>query len=381
MTVFQKSGFLLLLFSFLACKNKTTADFSEKPIESTALEISYATGFSVESYNDYKVLTVQAPWPGSEKVFRYLLVSNKKNSPPVSDFDAVVQVPVKRIIPTSTTHIPSLENLGEVSSLAGFPDPDLISSSEIRSYIEKGNVPDVGKNESLNTEIIVDLDPDVLIGFGMDASNSSYKTLERSGIPVLYNSDWTETSPLGKAEWIKFFGVLFNKEKEADSIFKTVETAYLEAKKLASTSDEKPLVMSGAMYRDIWYLPGGNSWAAGFINDANGSYLWENTGETGSLSLNLENVLEKGIDADVWIGPAQYTSLNELKNAGKVYTQFKAFKTGAIYSYSMKKGKTGGIIYFEQAPNRPDLVLKDHIKMLHPDLLPDYELYFFEKLQ
>ena len=135
------------------------------------------------------------------------------------------------------------------------------------------------------------------------------------------------------------------------------------------------------MYRDVWYMPQGESWGAQFIEDANGDYLWKDSKGTGSLSLNLESVLEKGHEADIWIGPGQFTSLDEIKNASQVYTQFKAFKNAQVYSYSTKKGPTGGVIYFESAPNRPDLVLLDHIKMLHPELLPDYNLYFFDKLQ
>ncbi len=135
------------------------------------------------------------------------------------------------------------------------------------------------------------------------------------------------------------------------------------------------------MFKDIWYMPQGDSWAAKFITDANGDYLWKDSNGTGSLSLNLESVIEKGHEAEIWIGPGQFTSLEEIKNTSQAYSQFKAFKNGEVYSYSMKKGPTGGVIYFELAPNRPDLVLKDHVKILHPELLPEYELYFFDKLQ
>ena len=215
----------------------------------------------------------------------------------------------------------------------------------------------------------------------MDGNNSAYSTLRKAGIPVLYNSDWTETSPLGKAEWIKFFGALFDKENEADSIFMNIEKEYLSAKKIASEAKEKPTVISGAMYKDVWYMPQGNSWGAQFIADANGDYLWKDSEGTGSLSLNLESVLEKGHNAEIWIGPGQFTSLGEMKNASQAYSQFKAYKNGKVYSYSMKKGESGGIVYYELAPNRPDLVLKDLIKILHPQLLPDHDIFFFDQLQ
>ncbi len=239
----------------------------------------------------------------------------------------------------------------------------------------------MGRNEDINTELLIDLSPGVVVGFAVDGNNSALNTIKSTGIPVIYNGDWTETSPLGKAEWIKFFGALFNKEKEADSIFNHIETEYLKAKKLASKAINRPTVLSGAMYKDIWYLPQGDSWAAQFIADANGDYLWKETEGTGSLSLNLESVLEKGGDADFWVGSGQFTSLKQLEETHTVYSQFDAFKNKKVFGHTSKKGATGGVLYYELAPNRPDRVLKDIIKILHPELLKDYQPYFFTHLE
>ena len=134
------------------------------------------------------------------------------------------------------------------------------------------------------------------------------------------------------------------------------------------------------MYRDIWYLPEGNSWAAKFIADANGDYLWKESTGTGSLALNLETVLEKGKNADLWIGPGQFISLKHLKDMNPVYSEFNAFKKSKIYSFTTVKGETGGVLYYELAPNRPDLVLKDIVKIIHPELLPEHTLFFFSQL-
>ena len=368
------------IFAFISCKNESEKIAETVVSTMNSVDIKYAKGFEIQNFDGYKVMTLKTAWPGTEKTFKYALVE-KKGSLPSGDFDAVVEIPVKRIVVTSTTHIPSLEMLGEQDALIGFPNLEFISSEITRKNIEEGKVRELGRNEDINTEILIDLSPDAVVGFAIDGNNSTFRTIEKTGIPVLYNSDWTENSPLGKAEWIKFFGALFNKEKEADSIFKHIESEYLAAKNLAASATKTPSVIHGAMYRDVWYMPQGESWGAQFIADANGDYLWKESKGTGSLSLNLESVLEKGHEADIWIGPGQFTSLDEIKNASPAYTQFKAFKNSQVYSYSMKKGPTGGVIYFESAPNRPDLVLLDHIKMLHPELLPDYELYFFDKLQ
>lgn len=379
----QKIVFLLSLAIFFSnCKNngdpsKQTQIENQKP---KMVEVKYAKGFEIEDFGNLKVITLKNPWPGTDKTFKYALVEKNKPLQHPENYDAIVEVPIKKIVVTSTTHIPSLEMLDELTALIGFPNLDYISSEKTRKRIAEGKVSELGKNEDLNTEILIDLNPDAVIGFAIDGNNSTFSTLQKTGIQVLYNSDWTENSPLGKAEWIKFFGVLFNKEKEADSIFKAIEMEYLTAKKIASEAKETPTVISGAMYKDVWYMPQGDSWGAEFIADANGNYLWKDSKGTGSLSLNLETVLEKGHNADFWIGPGQFTSFHEMKSASEAYTQFKAYKSGNIYSYSMKKGASGGVVYYELAPNRPDLVLKDLIKILHPGMFMEHELFFFTKL-
>ena len=194
---------------------------------------------------------------------------------------------------------------------------------------------------------------------------------------MLYNGDWVEKSPLGKAEWIKFFGALYGKSKEADSIFKSIETEYLTTKKLAQEVSQRPTVLSGAMYKDVWYLPHGESWPAQLIEDAGGDYLWKDSQGTGSIGLSIESVLDKGQNADFWIAPGQFGSYQTLSEAHAVYTQFEAFKNKKLYTFTTKKGATGGMLYYELAPNRPDLVLKDLVYYLHPELLPNYQPYFY----
>jgi iron complex transport system substrate-binding protein len=164
-------------------------------------------------------------------------------------------------------------------------------------------------------------------------------------------------------------------------LFSNIENEYLNAKKIAFNAKSKPTVLSGAMYKDIWYLPQGKSWAAQFIADANGDYLWKETKGTGSHSLSLESVLEKAEHAEIWIGPSYYTNLVQLKKAHAVYQYFDSFKNKKVYSFTNKVGETGGLIYFELAPNRPDIVLKDIIKILHPELLPNHKFYFFDQLK
>lgn len=371
---------LLFLLSLISCK-----EISESPSmvkEKTQISmINHATGLAIDDIKDGKMITINNAWPDSDEVFKYAVVKKGVILENPEQYDAILETPVRSIVVTSTTHIPSLDLLGVSDYLVGFPNLDYISSKTIRERIKEGSITELGKNEDINTEVLIDLDPDLVIGFAVDGSNKTLNTIRNIGIPVLYNGDWTENTPLGKAEWIKFFGVIFEKENKADSIFSEIEGEYLKAKEIAKKSSYIPTIMSGAMYKDIWYLPYGDSWAAQFIKDANGNYLWSDSKGSGSLVLNLENVLDKGKNADIWIGPGYFSKMKQLEDAHPLYSQFDSFKNGQIYSFANKKGETGGVLYYELAPNRPDIVLKDLIKILHPDLLPDHQLYFFGKLK
>lgn len=377
------SCILLLLLPLLlaGCKTEKKNDQALFAAEGVEIPVEYASGLSIRNFGDFTVVTVEKPWPKAEKSFRYLLAEKNAQIPPELEYDQKVEIPVEKIIVTSTTHIPSLETLGETESLVGFPGLDYISSVETRQLISEGKVREIGKNEALNTERIIELQPDVVIGFSVDGSNKSFNTIQKSGIPVIFNADWTESSPLGKAEWIKFFGAFFGKSEQAAAFFKEVKNDYLDAKQLAKKASEEPTVVAGAMYKDQWFLPAGDSWQAQFIDDANANYLFGEADGTGSLSLSFEAVLAEAANADFWIGPAQFTSYEELAAASPHYAQFSAFQEENVFTFSSEKGKTGGVVFYELAPNRPDLVLKDLISIFHPQLLPDYQTTFYKPLE
>ena len=379
----KQSLFLIALLLFFSCKEVEKKQLSSK-IPKKQVSVTHANGFTIEKLGeDLTLIKITSPWPNAESAFTYALIPKDKITPTSlnnTTYDAIIPVPVENIVVTSTTHIPALEALGLLDKVIGFPDTQYISSEAARKRIENGQIKELGTNESLNTEAVIALRPELVVGFSINAAHKGYETLSRSHIPIVYNGDWTEKTPLGKAEWIKFFAPFFQKEKEAALIFKEIETAYLEAKAIAKNAAKIPTVMSGAMYKDVWYLPGGNSWAAQFIKDANANYLWQKTPETGSLSLGWESVLQKAQLANFWIAPAQFTSYTDMRNSSTHYQQFKPFKEQQIYTFSNTLGKTGGLLYYELAPQRPDLVLKDLIHIFHPELLPNHTSFFFKPL-
>lgn len=368
----------LVLLLFVGCQPKKAAD---KNKIKTQQSLKYATGFTLEKNSNFTLLTVKNSFPEDHNEYNYILYKKGVVIPDSLNNYTAIEVPIKTIAVTSTTHIPSLEMLNETESLVAFAGLNYISSKKTRSRIDAGKVKELGNNNGLNTEILFELQPDVLVGFTVDSDYKTKDNLVANGQKVIMNADWTETSPLGKAEWIKFFGALYDKNELADRLFNKIENDYLETKERAKTALRKPTVMAGAMYQEQWFLPNGNSWAAQLIADANGEYLWAKTSGTGSLSLSFESVLVIAQNANYWIGPAQYTSLAQMKADSENYTLFEAYKKQNVFSFSTKKGATGGVIYYELAPNRPDLVLKDIVKMLHPTLLPHHSFEFFERLE
>ncbi|WP_189604162.1 ABC transporter substrate-binding protein [Salinimicrobium marinum] len=377
----KKISFLLISFLIFGCKSEPNKDEAAESTEGNTIPVDYAKGFTLTDFGNYKILTVENPWPEADVSYRYLLAEKDAEIPKNIKYDQKITVPVEKVVVTSTTHIPSLEVLEEEQTLVGFPGLDYISSEETRKLINNGSVTELGKNEAINTEILLDLQPDVVIGFSLDGSNKTFNTIQKSGIPVVFNGDWTESSPLGKAEWIKFFGAFYNKSEEAAEFFKEVSAAYEDAKKLAENSSSQPTVISGAMYQDQWYLPAGDSWQAQFMEDANANYLYSDSRGSGSISLSFENVLEKAKDADFWAGPAQFLTYEEMENTSQHYREFDAFQKKNIYTFASATGTTGGVIFYELAPIRPDLVLKDLISIFHPELLPNYETTFYKPLQ
>ena len=371
------SFFLLLVVFSFSCKKERIKE-TVAPIPKST--IKYAKGFDIVIENGLKKLIIKTGYQNATTIFEYLILNTTTKKATLNN--QTIQVPIKEIVVTSTTHIPMVELLNEESSIVGFPHTTYISSEKTRALIDTGKIKEIGKESALNTEILLNLQPELVVGYSITSADKSLTTVQKAGISVIYNGDWLEETPLGRAEWIKFFGVLYNKEKQADSIFNAIETNYLKAQKIALKAALKPTILSGAiMSKDIWNLPAGESFVAQFLKDANLNYLWKDSKGKGSLSLSFESIFDIGRNADYWIAPGYFLSKEQLLQSNQIYEEFTAFKNDRIYTPSSKKGKTGGVIYYELAPTRPDLVLKDIIKITHPNLLPNYELMFFEKMQ
>lgn len=345
----------------MACTPSSTTD--EETFERLN-EVSYASTFHFERLDSVDYLVVDEPWPKATTKKRY----------------ALGEAP-KTIVCTSTSHLPFFELLGMEEVVVGFPNLDYISSTVFRERGEQGLLTDLGPDGSMNMELLLGLNPDAVIAFDMGGESKTLAKIEQSGIPVIYNSDFLEKSPLGRAEWIKFFGALLNKREEADSIFNAVESAYHGAKALAQKTEVRPTILSGVVYGDTWFMPGGQNWASIFFENAGGEYIWQSDTSSGWLELGFEAVYDQANASDFWIGTATINTKAEMLGQDERYGSFLPFKEDKVFSYNKKKGPNGGYDFFESGYSRPDLVLSDLIKILHPEILPEYETVYFQKLE
>lgn len=349
-------------------------------VAAQAQTIQYAKGFKVSKAGNAKLVEVTYPHKGATSGYKYLLVK-KGTTAPKHDADVtVIYIPIERIVCTSTTHIPLLDYLNISDKLVGFPTTDYISSEKTRKLVDEGKIEELGAEKGMNIEKLTVLKPEAVMSYTMTADLGQLKKVQELGITVLLNAEYLEEHPLGRAEWIKFMALFFNKEKEADIVFSMIEKNYLETKKLADKAIKRPTVLSGVIYGDAWFMPGGQNYAAKLISDAGADYLWKSDSTKGFLQLSFESVFEKAYAADLWIGVASFASLEEIKNADERYTKFNPYQIKQVYTFNARKGAKGGSEFLELGYLRPDIILKDLVKIAHPELLPEYQLYFHKRL-
>lgn len=375
--------FALIILTMVCCqqqKEKITSTDSKDLTEVRVL-LKYATGFSVVRKGNYVSVTVNHPFQGAGHSYTYLLVPRDEEAPQHHPDVKVIRTPLNSIVCTSTTHIPLLDYLNETEKLVGFPTTDFISSKKARRLIDAGKVQDLGIDKGINLELLAALQPDMVMAYAMTAEYGQFKKMEDMNVPVVINAEYLENHPLGRAEWIKFMALFFDKEAEADSVFQTIEQSYLNTKSLAETQSYKPSVMSGIIYGDAWFMPGGQNYASTILKDAACQYLWAGDSSNGFLELNFETVYEKANDADLWIGVGMYSSLEGLAAGDHRYAQFAPFRNKKIYNYDARIGAKGGNEFLELGYLRPDIILQDLVKIAHPELLPEHTLYFYRALE
>lgn len=347
------------------------------------MEIRYARGFSIRLIGDLKLVTLSNPWQGAQKIrLQYLL---KKEGTTVPDSLAgipMIKIPVKRVVCFSTTHAGMLSFLGAPEVLAGFSGPHFLCDSVFRERVKNGQIKDIGYDQGLNYESILSLQPDLVICYGVTAEVSKdVGRLQELGLPVVLDADYLEQTPLGKAEWIRFIGAFLDLDQRAEKKFSEVEKEYIQLRALASGVKERPEVLIGLPWKDIWYMPGGRSFAAAFIADAGGNYLLKADSTVEAQPLSIEAVYSLAQKADLWINPGSALSLEEIRSTEPRLASLPVFQSGYVYNNNARLNGTGGNDYWESGVMNPQLILQDLIRIFHPGLLREKPLFFYKKLR
>jgi len=264
----------------------------------------------------------------------------------------------------------------------GFSGTRFIFNDTLVQCVRRGEIREVGYEDNLNKELIVKLDPDLVMVYGIGSESSGYiGKLREMGVRVVYNADYLENNPLGKAEWIRFMGALFCKEELADSIFAGIEKEYNKLKSYISANIvERPKVLLGLPFRDTWYISPGNSYISALVGDAGGDYLWKDTESSVSMPLGLENVYMKAVSADYWLNAGSAGTRGEIAAIDERLSQLECFKTGNIFNNNKRTGKEGGNDYWEGGSLNPHIILRDIASILHPGLLEGNELIYYRRL-
>ncbi len=385
---FTRRLFLCVYLSHFVLAMSSCQGFSRQPKKhllqtqvmpaDSCMHLYHAKGFQVEYFPDYKKVSVYNPWGGN--VSLYYLYQNEKPASLPSD-GVAVKIPVRSLAVASCTHVGFLDRLGLLSTVKGACNAQLIYQPEMRKSLTEGRLQDLGDNFSINAEKVLALRADALFWSGYGQFDTKIAFLQDSGLPVIENNEWMEQSPLARAEWLRFMAVFFNQEALADSLYAETMHAYQSLKDLADI-DKSPRkhLLVGENFRGTWYVPGGRSYMAQLFRDASAEYFYANDTTSGSIALNVERVLRDMSASDVWVGVAA-SSLRELAEKDARYVWFEAYKNAEVYAYDKRHTPQGGSDFWESAVVRPDLLLSDFVKLLHPELMWHKDWIYLRKLE
>ena len=353
----------------------------EEPVVEEQVTIDYAKNFTLEYKDGYELLTVTTPWEGAAEPFQYALVPEGTE---VSDDlgDAlVVHTPIKSFVSLSTTFLPFLEQIDELSSLVAVDTADYTYNPTIPAWVESGMVQTVGSGSMVDVEKLVELEPDVIMANAFGSEWDTHPALEAAGLPVIINADYLEQNPLGRAEWGKFIAAFYDKEAEIDEIFDAMVERYDVAKALTQDLTEKKTVLVNTPYEGSWSMPGVDSYATIFLTDAGAEYLFNDIPGYYSQTLDFETVFERAKEANVWINVGMATDLASLAAMDERLADFDAYQSGEVYNNNARSTAMGGSDYFESGVANPDVILLDMIKILYPELVPDHTFFYYQQLQ
>lgn len=364
----------VLLLSACGGGSKT----SSLQAEGDTVWMKYSSLLQIVKHADYTVVTIRNPWDTLKVLHTYLLADREKPLPEHLPEGTVVRTPLQKSVIYSSVHCSLWSELDELKGIGGVCGLEYIKLPQIQEGCRNGSIVNVGNSMNPDIERIIDLRPDAILLSPFENSGG-YGRVGKLNIPIIECADYMETSALGRAEWMRLYGLLLGKEAQADSLFAGIEKEYLTlTQQVKSQNLKRPTVISEMKNSSAWYIPGGNSTMGRLYQDAGADYVFAYLSNSGSVPLAFETVFDRGGNADIWLikyNQPQDKTYSELERDYAPYARFKAFQDRKVYGCN-----TNHVPFYEESPFHPELLLKDLIKIFHPELLPDYDLKYFSNL-
>ncbi len=369
--------FVLLFVILLSCNQENTTQNLQNIIRP-----EYAKGFFIENNENYKKISVLSPWQGADNVIlNYYLVDSSQTIPDSLNNEIFIQIPIKKAVYLSTTYLGYIELLDERNSIVGISGTKYVYDSIVNKMIDNGLISEVGFEQSLDIEKIIELQPDVVFAYDITGSlQSKYDMLKKLGINVVLVGEYLENHPLGRAEWLKFFASFFQTDSVANRLFSGITANYIDLQKSISDTNNKVGVILNTPFQGIWYLPGGNSYMAQLINDAGGNYLYKNKNSSESFSVSLEDVFMKDDSIDILLNPGQVNSIEDILNIDKRLDNVTCIKSGDVYNNNKRVTALGGNDFWESGVVCPDKILSDLIIVFRNDTASFENMKYYKKI-
>lgn len=342
----------------------------------------YAHGFHIVKMGEITRLDVFNPWENARNfIYSYYLIPKIIDIPDSLADRAIIRTPVEKVMVLSTTHIGFIAKLGLESTIIGVSGKDFVSNPIVRKGIEEGLVHDIGYDQNLNYELLLQLKPDLVMAYGIGSDVAAHLSkMKDLNIPVVINAEYLEETPLGRAEWLLFMGSFYNQTDRAQQVFNEIVMEYDSIKTLISEGSHKPLILSGLPYKDSWWVPGGKSYMANLIADAGGDYIWKDNPSRESFVVSLENAMVKATQADLWINTGQTNSIQEILESDERFKIIPALQKKMVYNDNKQMNPTGGNEVWETGAANPQDLLRDLIHIFHPEIKSDSAFHYYQKL-
>lgn len=368
--------FIFILCLAISCKKPVTV-MSQNALQGDSVRFKYAEHINIVKYPYYSIVELKNPWKEGDILHRYILV-DRADSSKVTKIPkgTVVYIPVKSSVVYNAPHCQLLSWLNAGNVIKGVCDKKYMKLEFVQDGLQKGKIVDCGSSMIPMVERIIELNPDIIMLSPFE--NAGYGQIEKTGIPIIECAEYMETSALGRAEWMKFYGLLLGCREKADSLFDVVDSCYSQLKNKAKKSKIQRMILTERKTGDVWYCPGGRSSMGKMFNDANIKYAFSSDMHSGSLSLSPEFVIDNAGESDIWLimsDSGRPITREDLLMEYSGYAELKSFRNKEIYVCYTSKKK-----YFEEISFRPDFLLKDLIYIFHPDVSLMHNLRYYIKL-